>query len=61
MTGSGKAVLVLEFCSLGSLSTAVVKYGCMTEVVARRYFTQMVNGVRFIHSKGKLKCNEQCT
>lgn len=47
-----KIFIVIEFISGGELFTEIVKHGKFTEPVARRYFRQLISGVRYCHAQG---------
>ena len=53
-TKSGKKAILLEFCPNGRLSRILDKTKLMSEAVASRFFHQMFDAVKFIHSHRKL-------
>jgi hypothetical protein len=44
-----KLCVAMEFCSGGSLATILAKFGTLDDVVARRYTSQILSGLEYLH------------
>ncbi|KAL6012721.1 CBL-interacting serine/threonine-protein kinase 8 [Asimina triloba] len=47
-----KIYIILEFITGGELFDKIVRHGRLSEMEARRYFQQLIDGVDYCHSKG---------
>nr|QCQ84352.1 CBL-interacting protein kinase [Sesuvium portulacastrum] len=47
-----KIYIILEYITGGELFDKIVQHGRLSELEARRYFQQLIDGVEFCHSKG---------